>query len=71
MACFFSSQPDHVPPDSHDETQISTLPLDEFSIIEEQLDPQAKSLAPDDQGGPLHNFSQEVPALKHSPTNEG
>nr|XP_042712513.1 immunoglobulin superfamily DCC subclass member 3 isoform X3 [Chrysemys picta bellii] len=63
--------PDHVPPDSHDETQISTLPLDEFSIIEEQLDPPAKSLAPDDQGGPLHNFSQEVPVLKHSPTNEG
>ncbi|KAH1184124.1 hypothetical protein KIL84_014740 [Mauremys mutica] len=63
--------PDHIPPDSHDETQISTLPLDEVSIIEEQLDPPARSLAPDDQGGPLHNFSQEVPALKHSPTNEG
>ncbi|XP_067412192.1 immunoglobulin superfamily DCC subclass member 3 [Emydura macquarii macquarii] len=63
--------PDHVPPNSQDETQISTLPLDEFSIIEEQLNPPSKNLVPDDEGGPLHNFSQEIPALNHSPTNEG
>ncbi|KAJ7408475.1 immunoglobulin superfamily DCC subclass member 3 [Willisornis vidua] len=29
----------HSPPVPHDDTQISTLPLDEFSIIEEQPDP--------------------------------
>ncbi|XP_075753014.1 immunoglobulin superfamily DCC subclass member 3 isoform X2 [Pelodiscus sinensis] len=64
-------RPDHVPPDSHDETQISTLPLDEFSMIEEQLDPSTRSLAPGDQGGPRHNFNQDVPVLNHNPANEG
>ncbi|XP_019359520.1 PREDICTED: immunoglobulin superfamily DCC subclass member 3 [Gavialis gangeticus] len=63
--------PDRVPPTSHDETQISTLPLDEFSIIEEQLDPPSKSWAPDDHGGPPPHFSQEAPASNHSPSNEG
>uniref|UniRef100_A0A8D0GWY7 Immunoglobulin superfamily DCC subclass member 3 n=1 Tax=Sphenodon punctatus TaxID=8508 RepID=A0A8D0GWY7_SPHPU len=62
---------DHVPPTSHDETQVSTLPLDEFSIVEEQLDSPSKNLAPDVHGGPPLSINQEEPALNHSPTNEG
>ncbi|OWK59371.1 Immunoglobulin superfamily DCC subclass member 3 [Lonchura striata] len=46
----------------HDETQISTLPLDEFSIIEEQPDPLPKN---------PHGSSPAAPAPNHGPANEG
>ncbi|KAI1235243.1 hypothetical protein IHE44_0002883 [Lamprotornis superbus] len=46
----------------HDETQISTLPLDEFSIIEEQPDPLPKN---------PHGSSAAAPAPDHGPANEG
>ncbi|NWT59929.1 IGDC3 protein, partial [Erythrocercus mccallii] len=47
---------------SHDETQISTLPLDEFSIIEEQPDPLPKN---------PHGSSPAALAPDHGPANEG
>lgn len=47
---------------SHDETQISTLPLDEFSIIEEQPDPLSKN---------PHGSSPAALAPDHGPANEG
>ncbi|XP_030915515.1 immunoglobulin superfamily DCC subclass member 3 [Geospiza fortis] len=46
----------------HDETQISTLPLDEFSIIEEQPDPLPKN---------PHASSPAAPAPNHGSANEG
>ncbi|XP_069654690.1 immunoglobulin superfamily DCC subclass member 3 [Haliaeetus albicilla] len=52
----------HSPPATHDDTQISTLPLDEFSIIEEQPDPLPKS----PRGG-----SPSALAPDHGPANEG
>ncbi|XP_009080908.1 PREDICTED: immunoglobulin superfamily DCC subclass member 3-like, partial [Acanthisitta chloris] len=36
----------HSPATPHNDTQITTLPLDEFSIIEEQPDPLPKTLLP-------------------------
>jgi len=50
------------PPATHDDTQMSTLPLDEFSIIEEQPDPLPKS---------PHGGSPPAPAPDHGPANEG
>ncbi|KAH0620093.1 hypothetical protein JD844_014681 [Phrynosoma platyrhinos] len=67
-----SSQLDHTPPTSHDETQISTLPPDEFSIIEEQSDTPLQNLpSVDAPGGCLLSISPEEPALNPAPTNEG
>ncbi|KFO97832.1 Immunoglobulin superfamily DCC subclass member 3, partial [Calypte anna] len=47
----------HSPQATHDDTQMTTLPLDEFSIIEEQPDPLPKT--------------PTAPAPDHGPTNEG
>lgn len=52
----------HSPPAAHDDTQITTLPLDEFSIIEEQPDPLLKR---------PHGGSPTAPASDHGPANEG
>lgn len=59
---FLSLQPAHSPPAAHDNTQISTLPMDEFSIVEEQPDSPPKS---------PHDGSPTAPAPHHSPANEG
>ncbi|XP_066492411.1 LOW QUALITY PROTEIN: immunoglobulin superfamily DCC subclass member 3 [Tiliqua scincoides] len=48
---------DHTPPTSHDETQTSTLPPDEFSIIEEQSDTPFQNLP----SGSLQTFAQHQP----------
>ncbi|POI25137.1 hypothetical protein CIB84_011114, partial [Bambusicola thoracicus] len=50
------------PPAAHNNMQISTLPMDEFSIVEEQPDSPPKS---------PHNGSPAAPAPHHSPANEG
>lgn len=39
VTCFLFGQTDNIPSTLHDETQISTLPLDEFSIMEERQPP--------------------------------
>uniref|UniRef100_A0A803YLS3 Immunoglobulin superfamily DCC subclass member 3 n=1 Tax=Meleagris gallopavo TaxID=9103 RepID=A0A803YLS3_MELGA len=49
-------------PATHDDTQISTLPMDEFSIVEEQPDSPPKS---------PHNGSPAASAPHHGPANEG
>ncbi|XP_060116233.1 immunoglobulin superfamily DCC subclass member 3 [Heteronotia binoei] len=60
-----------LPPTSHDETQISTLPPDEFSLIEEQSDPAFQNLPTGSHGRALIAVKQEDPNLKPAPTNEG
>lgn len=57
-----SLQSAHSPSAPHDETQISTLPLDEFSIIEEQPDPLPKT---------PRGSSPAASAPNHGPANEG
>ncbi|MBN3311631.1 IGDC4 protein, partial [Atractosteus spatula] len=47
---------DHVPATSHDETQISTLPLDEFSMVEE---PQFEDSPPGGDGCNRQNTTQD------------
>ncbi|XP_053127653.1 immunoglobulin superfamily DCC subclass member 3 isoform X2 [Hemicordylus capensis] len=60
--------PDPVPPTSHDETQISTLPPDEFSIVEEQ----SNALFQDLPAGTHNNRSLLSPSPEEpAPTNEG
>ncbi|XP_026565059.1 immunoglobulin superfamily DCC subclass member 3 [Pseudonaja textilis] len=62
---------DHIPTPSPIEIQISTLPPEEFSILEEEnntLFPNVPS-GPHDQ--PLLTISPEEPALKQALTNEG
>ncbi|XP_031411086.1 LOW QUALITY PROTEIN: immunoglobulin superfamily DCC subclass member 3 [Meleagris gallopavo] len=54
--------PAHSLPATHDDTQISTLPMDEFSIVEEQPDSPPKS---------PHNGSPAASAPHHGPANEG
>ncbi|KAJ6662863.1 hypothetical protein lerEdw1_011067, partial [Lerista edwardsae] len=62
---------DHIPPTSHDETQTSTLPPDEFSIIEEQSDAPFPNLPSGPHSRPLLSISLEERVLHQAPTNEG
>ncbi|XP_061451620.1 immunoglobulin superfamily DCC subclass member 3 [Rhineura floridana] len=62
---------DHTPPTSHDETQISTLPPDDFSIIEEESDSLFQHLPSSPHSRALLSVSQDEPALNTAPTNEG
>ncbi|XP_077173991.1 immunoglobulin superfamily DCC subclass member 3 [Paroedura picta] len=60
-----------LPPTSHDDTQISTLPPDEFSLVEEQSDPVFQNLPSGFHSRPLIEAGQEAAVLKPAPTNEG
>ncbi|XP_053220662.1 immunoglobulin superfamily DCC subclass member 3 isoform X1 [Podarcis raffonei] len=62
---------DHIPPTSHDKTQTSMLPPDDFSIIEEESDTLFQPPHSGAPGRPLLNASQDEPALNQAPTNEG
>ncbi|XP_078539592.1 immunoglobulin superfamily DCC subclass member 3 [Lissotriton helveticus] len=59
-------------PTSLDDTQISMLPPDEFSITEEQaIKPLSRPSLEDHQAGSQVSVSLESKASNHSPTSEG
>ncbi|XP_039214801.1 immunoglobulin superfamily DCC subclass member 3 isoform X1 [Crotalus tigris] len=62
---------DHIPNTSPIEIQVSTLPPEEFSILEEEDNTLFPNVPSGPNGQPLLNINQEEPALKQAPTNEG
>nr|XP_014340566.1 PREDICTED: immunoglobulin superfamily DCC subclass member 3 [Latimeria chalumnae] len=60
---------DNVPSTSNDETQISTLQLDEFSITEECT--PSERIVQDSLSQPQQNVNQKDAAMNHIPAKEG